>query len=264
MYAPVRALVRGLDVLQTVSDAGSATASDIADRLKLPQPTVVRLLDTLIAQGYVQRQLGTALFRVAPRTTTLSRGHDPLSTLRELAQPAIEELRAEIGWPSNLGIFDRDAMVVAYTNRQPNAFSVPGRFGARVPMLVTGIGLAYFAFQPLDERRSILQRLSQSKSGWDTDSRFVKNLNEKIVAVTKQGFALAEEEYLDAVYQSRIWAIAVPILVGTRARASLSALVLRSNVPKRRALLPLQNPLKAAAVKLAHLMSEAYPEDGHP
>jgi hypothetical protein len=52
-------------------------------------------------------------------------------------------------------------------------------------------------------------------------------LNERLAAVTKQGFALAEEEYLDAVYQSRISTIAAPILVGTQGRASLSALVLR-------------------------------------
>jgi IclR family mhp operon transcriptional activator len=181
--------------------------------------------------------------------------------LRELAQPTIEELRGKIGWPSNLGIFDRDAMLIAYTNRQPNAFSVPGRFGARVPMLVTGIGLAYLAFQPLNERKSILQRLTQSKSAWDTDPRLLTNLNEKLSAVRQQGFALADEEYLDAVYQSRIWAIAVPVLVGKSARASMSALVLRSNLPRKRALLPLQNPLKAAAAKLSHLISQVYPKD---
>jgi IclR family mhp operon transcriptional activator len=254
-YDPVRAVVRGLQVLREISERGPIGASDVAARLSLPQASVVRAIETLEAEGYVSRKSSTALFVVTGRTTALSRGFDARNRLIDLTQPVMERLRHQIGWPSNIGIFDQDAMLIAYTNRDSHAFSVPGRYGARVPMLVTGIGLAYLAFVTPEARLAILKRLQRSQDPWDSNRRFSRNLEARLGTIRNQGYALADEDYLDAIYHSRIWAIAVPVVVDTAVHACISALVLRSKTSSRRAASSLREPLRAAAAEIGKLLA---------
>ncbi|WP_122984371.1 helix-turn-helix domain-containing protein, partial [Mesorhizobium sp. ORS 3428] len=137
VFEPVRAVQRGLAVLRAISEQGPIAVSDIANLCKLPQPTVVRLVETLIEGGYVYRLAGKATYKVTGRTLALSRGYDPHFRLIELAVPVVEQLHIEIGWPSNLAVFDGDAMVIAYSNRAALGLSIPGRVGARIPLVAT-------------------------------------------------------------------------------------------------------------------------------
>ena len=54
-----------------------------------------------------------------------------------------------------------------------------------------------------------------------------KGLKNKLERVKAQGYGLAEEQYLDAIYQSRLWAVAVPIHSNLGVEAAISSLVLR-------------------------------------
>ena len=254
-FEPVRAIIRGLNVLQVVSESGPISAADIAKRLKLPQPTVVRIIETLIEAGYVYRQTDDAAFGVTARTKSLSRGFDATSRLVQLAQPHVEALRAEIGWPSNVAVFERDAMVIAHTNRSANGMSIPGRLGARIPLLATGVGIAYLAHLPKDELDTILSRLRKSKDRWDTEDALWTSLHDKISAARKTGYAFADESYLDEVYQSRIWAVAVPIFVEGRVEAAMSSLILRNAGDRKRQLAAVLPALRHAAATISSLLS---------
>jgi len=49
----VRGLLRGLTVLRALNETNYATAMELSKRTGLPRSTVYRLLDTLMAAGYV-------------------------------------------------------------------------------------------------------------------------------------------------------------------------------------------------------------------
>lgn len=250
-FEPVRAIIRGLDVLRVVSEEGPITATDIVKHVKLPQPTTVRILETLIEAGYVYRQPDSSTYGVTARTKVLSRGFDATSRLVQLAQPLIEDLRAEIGWPSNLATFGQDAMVIAFTNRSAYGLSIPGRLGARIPLLATGVGIVYLAGLPPDELNAVLSRLRRSKERWDIEPTLWSDLSERLESARRLGYALADERYLDAVYQSSIWAVAVPIVVGDRVEAALSSLILRGAGPRKRLLTSILPALRATAAAIA-------------
>ncbi|MFC7610886.1 helix-turn-helix domain-containing protein [Teichococcus aestuarii] len=55
-YEPVTAVLRGLEVLRAVNHLRSATVREIHEATGLNQPTVVRMLETLIHAGFVARQ----------------------------------------------------------------------------------------------------------------------------------------------------------------------------------------------------------------
>lgn len=226
-FQPVRAVVRALDVLSLVSERGEITASEAARILNLPQPTVVRLLDTLIHTGYVYRRAGGHSFSVSARTKTLSRGYDARSRLLQIAQPEIEALHARVGWPSNLAVREGRSMVIAYTNRAAYGMSMPGRLGAQIPFLATGVGIVYLAYMREEDRAALLQELKESASRWDSEPAFREGLDARLEQVRRDGVGFADETYLDDLYQSRIWAVAAPILAHGRIEAAISNLILR-------------------------------------
>lgn len=255
-FEPVRAIIRGLQVLRVISEDGPLAALDIGKRVHLPQPTIVRILETLTSAGYIYRLERSALYGVTARTLTLSKGFAATSRLVQLATPIIEELRTEIGWPSNLATYEQGQMSIAYTNRSEHGMSISSRLGARIPVLVTGVGIAYLAHLPPDELKRVLTQLSTSDSRWDTNPRMLEGLDERLDEVRRNGYALAEQAYLDEIYHSRIWAVAVPVIVGDKVIACLSSLILSSAGPQSRMMAKVLPPLKRATQAIADRLAE--------
>ena len=73
----VRALERGLAMLELVNDEGGVCPADAARRLQLPRPTAYRLLETLEDLGYVRRNPFDNRFLVTIEARRLSSGCDP-------------------------------------------------------------------------------------------------------------------------------------------------------------------------------------------
>ncbi|CAM5762070.1 IclR family transcriptional regulator domain-containing protein [Bosea minatitlanensis] len=254
-FEPVRAITRGLTILRLVSEHGPITATDLARAAKLPQPTVVRILETLIDAGYAYRRADNVTFGVTARTKLLSSGYDATSRLLQLAEPLIENLRAEIGWPSNLATLEDDAMVIIYTNRNAKGLSIPGRLGARIPLLATGVGIVQLAGLAPEALQAQLARLRQSQEPWDASPELWEGLDDRLAAARRDGYAFAHERYLDAVYQSQIWAVAVPIVVEGRTEAALSSLVLRGAGPRQQLLDNILPALRRTAATIGSQLS---------
>jgi IclR family mhp operon transcriptional activator len=254
-FEPVRAITRGLTVLRLVSETGPINATDLARAANLPQPTIVRILETLIEAGYVYRRSDGTTFGVTARTKTLSSGFDATSRLIQLAEPLIENLRAEIGWPSNLATLEDNAMVIAYTNRNAKGLSIPGRLGARIPLLATGVGIVQLAGLAPDALEAQLARLRQSHETWDTTPELWASLDERLAAARRDGYGFAHERYLDAVYNSQIWAVAVPVVVNGRTVAALSSLVLRGAGQRQRLLAGILPALRRTAATIGEQLA---------
>lgn len=253
-FEPVRSVQRGILVLRTISELGPVTVSDIVSSCKLPQPTVVRLVETLIESGYVYRLAGKTTYKVTGRTLALSRGFDLHRRLTEIATPIVDQLHVEIGWPSNLAVYDGDAMVIVYSNRAALGLSIPGRVGARIPLLATGVGLVTLARMNAEERRLALAKAQAGGNRWDCDPSLLEALPQRLKQVQRQGHAFAEENYLDEVYQSRIWAVAVPIPSPAGEFIALSSLLLRMAGDRKRHLSKVLPRLTDAAERIGTLL----------
>lgn len=255
-FEPVRAIIRGLQILRVISESGPIAAIDIAKQTRLPQPTIVRILETLISERYVYRLESSTLYGVTARTLTLSKGYAATSRLVQLATPLIEDLRTEIGWPSNIAVFEHGAMSIAYTNRSGHGMSISSRLGARIPVLATGVGVVYLASLSSAELNETLAHLQKSDSRWDANPSLLENLHQRLEEARKHGYALAEEAYLKEIYQSQIWAVAVPIMVDGKFVAGLSSLVLRSAGSPSRMIARILPSLRKTAQLIADNLAE--------
>lgn len=253
-FEPVRAILRGLEVLRAVSENGPLTASEVSKACRLPQPTAVRIIETLIEAGYVYRYPGQQVFGVTARTKSLSRGYDERSRLVQLAEPLIEDLRSRIGWPSNLAVLEGRSMIIVYSNRSANGMSIPGRLGAQIPLLATGVGTAYLAALDQAERERILDMLRKSQDRWDAEPSLWETLDERIEAAQRTGHAFAQEIYLNELYQSLIWAVGVPIKAFGEPVAAISSLVLNTAGSRDQQLSLVLPALEATAARIGRLL----------
>ena len=86
-----RSLIRGLKVLSEISLNGPLSATQIARSIELPRATVIRLIDTLVGLGMVQRYVGSKMYQVAEQVLRLSHGYDRWTALTDAAIDAIDK-----------------------------------------------------------------------------------------------------------------------------------------------------------------------------
>ena len=85
--APIRRCNRSaaLDVLRTVNRLRIASVQAIHEATGFPKPTIVRMLETLTAEGYVARDNMCGGYWVTSRVHELTSGHQGISQIIEAA-----------------------------------------------------------------------------------------------------------------------------------------------------------------------------------
>jgi len=212
-YEPVTAILRALNVLETIAVQGTSTIKSLHAATALPKATLVRMVETLIHAGYVYSEGDAPSYSLTARALTLAGGFNQGRRLVTLLGPILAEVQKSTRWPSDIGIFDRDAIVILETSRQPGGLSVNWQVGSRLSPVRTALGRAYLAFLPDDERGATLVAFSQTIGEPKDIGRFEASLAE----VRSRGYALNDQED-----RPGIRSIAAPIFEGSKAVASVN------------------------------------------
>jgi DNA-binding IclR family transcriptional regulator len=69
--------------------------------------------------------------------------------------------------------------------------------------VATGVGRVTLAFMLDEERKTALLRARETGARWDSIPRIATKLAAKLAQIPRDGHAFADEEYLEAIYQSR-------------------------------------------------------------
>ena len=251
----VRSLERGLALLVAMNRRKLASVSDLAKDTSLPRPTVYRLLETLTDTGFVSRESATDRFRPARGVRALSDGFIDDEWVTNIATPMMAEFTRAYVWPVSLFTFEAGKMLVRDTTHRLSSLSIDyGMVGRRMGMLRTAGCLAYLAFCPDNERRVILDLLSQSEDPEDHEARETARLNRLFKTIRANGYATQER-----VINPRAASISVPILVGRQVHGCVSLIYIASaltvtEVEKR--LLP---PLRDMTLSLAEALQAEKP-----
>jgi IclR family mhp operon transcriptional activator len=113
----------------------------------------VRLLDTLIAAGYVRNDLARKGYCLQPAVQELSAGYHGGPLLIEAGAALCGELTARVKWPVSIAVLDGTEMTVCFSTLRDSPVQPFGKILAkRRSLLMTGLGRAYLAFCPADER----------------------------------------------------------------------------------------------------------------
>ena len=157
--APVRALDRGLAILEVLADGSPLPLRDVAEATRLAPSTAHRLLDTLVRRGFVDLDADRGRYAIGPRafavgSTFVRRG------LHAAAQAPMSALRDALGETVNLAVRDGDHAVYVHQEEGNRAVRLFTRVGARVPLHASGVGKALLAWSEPALRDALLARLS--------------------------------------------------------------------------------------------------------
>jgi IclR family transcriptional regulator, mhp operon transcriptional activator len=231
LFKPVNALERGLAVLSAVSKLGPVKVGDVCNETGLDKATIIRMLETLMSSGYVEKYAQDATYVVTGRTVGLGRGFGPHTRLSELVGPLLVDFRASIGWPSDFGIPDGDAMflVEARGERIPLLWTRPLHY--RPDLLLTSLGLAYIAFCCEEEQQRLLDRIRNS-----THPEVRKMLDNPVALrrtfarVRSTGYATGNTAYAKRIGAGSLWGMGVPVKDQERVYGTVNILIVRSAV----------------------------------
>ena len=89
----IRVLSKGLHLLRVLNEHYELTAVELGRLTGIPRPTVHRLLNTLIADGYVAAVPETRRYRATIRVQALSQGYREETWVSDIALPVLQVLQ---------------------------------------------------------------------------------------------------------------------------------------------------------------------------
>ena len=224
----IRALGRGLDVLEYLSQSGGARRNELTKRFGLSRPAIFRILQTLGQCGLVSEGRDE-VYRPTLAVRGLSDGLSDEAWAIWAAEPALLELQKEVTWTCELTTYENYAMIQRETTHTLNPYGIEiEEMDARRSMLSTAAGRAYLAFCPPAEAARILEYLERHGDPVSPASHCGPEFHEFIAAARLNGFATERRHtYPNAA------AIAAPIRRRGRVLACLSIGWVAKAVPFR-------------------------------
>lgn len=251
-FKPVIALARGLDVLRVVNQDRHATVGSIHKATGLDKATIVRMLETLEHEGYVMRDGERVSYAPTGRTLLLSHGYDQQRWVASIADPILQEVRDQVGWPVDIALFDRDAMIISQTAQdRGSVFFVRRRPGYRIPVLTTSLGRAYLAFCDEAERAAVVGRLAGVPGPATELARDPARLAALLAEVRERGYAITDPSYSQEIFDGKVWAISVPVRNERKVFAAINVMLLHSAVSEADGIRQFLEPLQRTAARIA-------------
>ncbi|MCC5859452.1 MAG: IclR family transcriptional regulator [Ectothiorhodospiraceae bacterium] len=158
----VMALARGLEILRAFQATdGMLSNQEIAQRTRIPKPTVSRLTYTLTKLGYLS--YSERLERYQLGTGVLALGYSCLASMgiRQVARPLMQQLADEVGLAVSLGSRDRLSMVYLENCQGGGALTLRPQVGSRIPIATTAMGRAFLAVLPEQERQYLMEHIQR-------------------------------------------------------------------------------------------------------
>lgn len=247
----IRALDRGIAVLQAVNRAGSMNITEIAKAAGIPHPTAIRIVRTLAGQGLIAREPHRQNYRPTALVQTLSCGFQNHDRLVQTARRPIVALTKKVGWPISVltragpSMITRDT-TVALTSLTFNVYES----GIAVPIFGSASGQVYFAFSSVYAQREMLAQAATANAITLKAFRSGKKTSE----IIRQGYATMAA--MDHPAARANGAIAVPILVNDEAIGALALVFFSSALTVHEAAKRFASDLSATAAEIGTRMEK--------
>ncbi|WP_336952816.1 helix-turn-helix domain-containing protein [Sphingobium aromaticivastans] len=211
----LKSLKRGLKALALINAIGSITIAELGRQLGLPRTTAERVLMTLLAEGYVERDLDTKAFFLTAQVHSLSDGYTEESQLVTAARPLMLDVTRQIGWPLCLAMPMGEYMSVRVTTDPETTLNLHRRHvGSAGAMALISSGLVFLAFLEDTQREIMLDMLRRSDNPSQAAARDTKRMDYLLQKTREDGYSFGLDH-------GRERSLSVPIMANGRVRGAL-------------------------------------------
>ena len=188
-FEPVQSVRRALQLLRLLNEHGVAKIRDLSLETGLPKATVVRMLETMIADGYVTRDECLGGYSVTSEVKALGSGYTVGHQVLAAARVHIQPVADRIGWPVSVATLEDDQVVVKFSTSPISHWSYPFNvLGEVMDLSHNALGRACLAFASAEVRarlvdRQVRDRCPEAKAAFRATSAAI------IEQVRSQGYA---------------------------------------------------------------------------
>jgi DNA-binding IclR family transcriptional regulator len=207
--------------------------TELSIRTGLHKSTVARILTTLQTESFVSQNLRTGKYRLGVGLISLAGVALGRVDVRTAAYDYLDDLVEATQESVSVTIRDEAESLNVLSKSSPKPVRFVTWTGRRLPLHCTASGKVLLAGLSPEERKPLVSRVRRYTDRTIAGGR---DLEEEIIQVEKQGYALAEEEY-----EQGFSAVAAPIFSheGTVAGAlSVSGPSFRLDTPKLKSFIP--------------------------
>lgn len=258
-YAPVESVGRAFKVLRAVNKLGVASINQIFEETHVPKSTIVRMLETLLHEGYVARDNMCGGYHVTCRTHELTAGLSGIAQMIEVARPHALELTARTKCPIGIGVLDGDAIAVRYWTGaiSPHAHTNTV-LGQRAELLRSAMGRAFLAFCPPDQMRAHVTRLRNAPDQHFGEAE-ERRLNALLAGIRKDGYAMRDP----ATKPFCTITLATAIKIGDAVHGLISISLFKSAIERRDLAEKIIGPLQETTAAIGRTLALVR-DDGRP
>jgi DNA-binding IclR family transcriptional regulator len=244
----VPATLRAVSVLEALVAADRPAAlAELTGAVRLPKPTLYRMLGMLESAGLVMREPGARRYAPGPRLAALGRNVMLNASVRAERRAILARLVEEIGETCNFTMLD--GAEVVYVDRVETAWPLRMTLtsGSHVPLHCTASGKLLLALLPKASRDRLVMQLGLPRYTPNTLTD-PKRLAGELARIRANRYSTDNEEF-----HAGLVCVAVPVVGKKRACAALAVHAPASRMPLERALSYLPVLRKAAAAMAASL-----------
>lgn len=249
----LKSLKRGLKAMMLINRQGSLAISELSRGLELPRTTAERVLMTLLAEGFVDRDPQTKRFFLTDRVRALSGGYTDDSWIAHVATPMLFETTREIGWPLCIATAVGEKVRLRLTTDPATSLNLHRRhIGSEIAMGVTSSGIVHLAFLDDEQRRIMLEILRASDDPAQAPTRDENQMTYLIEQAREHGYSFG----LDL---GRERSVSVPILHEGRVKAILLMVFMAAALSHEQVVERFVPRLKTMAADIARLSFTEHP-----
>lgn len=246
----IRAIARGLRVLQAINRGGSISMMQICRQAEIPYPTACRVIETLIKEGMVEREPARKRYRATALVRTLSVGFQDEDALVAIARPHIVALCRRHGWPISVATRVGHSMMVRDSTHKLTSLTLANYSpGYTLPIIECSTGKAYIAFCGDEERDAILSGLKRLDGPAERLAGLLLHDDTMLSAIRASGYATQPRNSYTAV-PGKTSSIAVPLFKGEQIRGAIALIFFAAAMPMARAESLFVSDLKATAAAI--------------
>ena len=246
---PIRSISRSIAVLQCINGGGALSLTEIARVVKLPYPTTVRIIQTLMHEGLVACEPVDKKYRATCMVESLAAGYREDGKLVDVAQRHMVALTRSVVWPVTLSSAVGTSVMIRTCTHSMSALTLSQYYrGDTFPMLECAPGHVQLAFSDDTTRECLLQGLERERGQSTMLGLFRSGLLTR--RIRSDGYA-AIERTLHTKNPGKTSTISVPVNDGGRSVAQLSLNYFASAMPLSAAVQKFLPELQRAAEAIA-------------
>ena len=190
----MKSLHKVIDIIEIISDHGSIGTRELSYKSGYPPATTSRILTTLQARNYIQKDPLTKKYALSLKFLELGTKVQRQCNIARIARPYIEKLMKDTRENANLcALAGDDVIYLDHVHSDEHMLQCFTSLGTRVPLYATSVGKALLSQRRESEIKAYLKRIkpiSFTEKTCVTKAKLVDELRK----VKDKGYALDNEE----------------------------------------------------------------------